>query len=159
MKLRSRILQASACVFRMDITADYEDQLHTFSMDCRMDSQGSVTFTVLKPDTIAGITGMLSGDGGGLTFEDTVLHFPMLADGRLSPVSAPWILMKTLRGGNMIAACEEEGGILLSIDDSYEEDPLRLDIRLNGAEIPETADILYDGRRILSVAVENFEIL
>ena len=109
MKLRSRILQASACVFRMDITADYEDQLHTFSMDCRMDSQGSVTFTVLKPDTIAGITGMLSGDGGGLTFEDTVLHFPMLADGRLSPVSAPWILMKTLRGGNMIAACEEEG--------------------------------------------------
>ena len=47
----------------------------------------------------------------------------------------------------------------MSIDDRYEEDPLRLDIWLNSENLPETADILYDGRRILSVSVMNFELL
>jgi len=66
--------------------------------------------------------------------------------------------MKTLRSGNLTSACEEDGSIRLSVDDSYEDDPLRLDIWLNPETHPDRADILYDGRRILSVALENFEI-
>lgn len=158
-RLRSRLQQAAVCSFEADIAADYGDEVHSFSLSCTADSKGEVTFAVTKPDTISGITGKLSSEGGMLTFTDTAVHFPLLAEEQLSPVSAPWILMRTLRGGNMVSACEEEGGILLSVDDSYEEDALRLDILLNGDGFPELADILYDGRKILSVSVENFEIL
>ena len=159
MELRSKLLQASECSFSAVITADYGDKIHTFSMDCKADSSGNLTFTVVKPETISGITGTLSGDGGNLTFDDTALHFELMAEDQLSPVSAPWILIKTLRNGYITSACTEEGKLILSIDDSYDSDPLRLDVRMNLENTPEFADILFDGRRILSVHVTNFQIL
>ncbi len=159
MKLRSKLLQASECTFDANITADYGDKILNFSMNCKTDSTGDVIFTVSAPDTISGIAGKLSGEGGELTFDDTALLFSLMADDQLSPISAPWILMKTLRSGYIASTCTDEGKIRLSIDDSYEEDALRLDIWLNPEKQPEHADILYDGRRILSVDVVNFEIL
>jgi len=159
LELRSRLLQASKCSFDAEIVADYGDKIHKFVMSCQADSQGDLIFTVLEPETISGITGKLTGEGGQLIFEDTALHFELLAEQQLSPISAPWILIKTLRSGYMTSACLEDGSIRLSIDDSYDEDPLRLDIWLDSEKEPERADILYDGKRILSVAVENFEIM
>ena len=149
MELRSSLLQASQCSFDANITADYGDKVHTFSMSCLTDSGGNVSFTVTEPDTISGITGTLSDNGGEITFDDIALHFELLAEDQLSPVSAPWILMKTLRGGYLASACREDGRIRLSVDDSYEENALRLDIWLNPENRPEHADILYAGRRIL----------
>lgn len=159
MELRSKLLQARETSFEVKITADYGDKIHTFSMDCKSDAKGDLTFTVLEPETISGITGKLTGEGGKLTFEDTALHFELLAEEQLSPVSAPWILIKTLRSGYLTSACTEDGCIRLSIDDSFESDPLRLDIWLNPENLPDHADILHDGRRILSVSVTDFEIL
>lgn len=159
MHLRSNLLQAQETSFKADITADYGDKIHIFSMECRSDVKGDLMFTVLEPESISGITGKLTGEGGILTFDDTALHFELLADEQLSPISAPWVLMKTLRSGYLTSACTEDGRIRLSIDDSYESDPLRLDIWLNPENLPAQADILYDGRRILSVVVADFEIL
>ena len=159
MELRSKLLQASGCSFDAVITADYGDKIHTFTMQCSGDAKGDLSFTVTEPETISGITGKLSGDGGNLTFGDTALHFDLLAEEQLSPVSAPWILLKTLRSGYITSVCTEEDGVRLSIDDSYEADSLRLDIWLDRQQLPVRAEIMYDGRRILSVAVANFQIL
>ena len=159
MELRSKLLQASACAFDAAITADYGDKIHTFSMNCRVDSGGDVLFCITEPDTISGISGELSGEGGKLTFEDAALHFELLAEEQLSPISAPWIFIKTLRSGYITSGCRENGTVRLSIDDSYETDPLGLDIWLNQQQEPERAEILYDGRRILTVDVVNFQIL
>ena len=46
----------------------------------------------------------------------------------------------------------------LSIDDSYEEDALHMDIWLNAENVPVRGEILYDDRRILSLDVKNFAI-
>ena len=159
MELRSQLLQASGCAFSANITADYGEKIHRFSMDCKADVNGNISFTVSEPKTISGISGELSGEGGKLTFDDTALHFELLADNELSPICAPWVLVKTLRSGYLSSACIEDGKICLSVDDSYEENPLRLDIVLDKNHLPEYADILYDGRKILSVTVANFEIL
>ena len=78
---------------------------------------------------------------------------------QLSPVSAPWVFLKTLRSGYLTAAGEDGELLRLTIDDSYEEDALRLDIWLDPNHQPNHADILYEGRRILSLQVENFQIL
>ena len=159
MELRSKLLQSDQCHFAANILADYGDKIHEFSMDCIADSNGNMTFTVLRPDSISGITGQLSKDGGKLTFDDVALHFGLMADEQISPISAPWILITTLQGGNIISACTEDGMIRLSIDDSYEEETMRLDIWLDEEKKPACADILYAGRRILSIDVANFEIL
>lgn len=157
MELRARLLRGG-CSFTAEITADYGEEVHTFTMDCVGDSQGSITFTVSEPESISGITGTINQEGGFLTFDETALEFPLLADDQVTPVSAPWILLKTLRGGYLTSAGEEGELLRLTIDDSYEEDALQLDIWLDTENHPVRADILYDGRRILSLAVSNFEI-
>lgn len=152
--LRSRILGAERCTFDAAITADYGDQTYTFAMGCQVDAHGDLSFTVTEPKSIAGITGRITNDGGSLTFDDTALAFALLADDQLSPVSAPWILMKTLRGG-YITACTDGR---VTINDTYAADAFTLDIYLDDAHNPIQADIYWKDRRILTIDVKNFTL-
>ena len=158
MALRAKLL-ASSVSFDAEITADYGGELHTFSLYCEGDSQGNLGFRVTAPETIADITGRIDGGEGKLTFRDTTLAFPLLAEDQLSPVSSPWIFYRTLRSGYLTAAGMEEELLRLTIDDSYEDDALTLDIWLDETDTPVRAEILYDGRRILTLTIENFQIL
>ena len=103
LQLREQLLHCEACTFQAEITADYGDQLHRFVVDCRGDREGNLQFTVLEPESISGITGEIHALGGRLTFSDTAIGFPMMADEMLSPVSAPWVLLKSLCSGYMHA--------------------------------------------------------
>lgn len=159
MAYRSALLKAEGCRFSAEVTADYGDILHSFSMDCRTDANGNLSFSVTAPETIAGITGAVSQEGGTLRFDDEALHFELMAQEQLSPVSAPWIFMKTLRSGYLTSASTEGELLRLTIDDSYEEDALRLDIWLKEEDMPVRAEILYDGKRILTMDVKDFVLL
>lgn len=159
MALRSELLAGSGCTFETEIIADYGDKTYRFGAECLANEQGGISFTVKEPDTIAGITGTVSAEGGKLTFDDEVLAFELLADGQVTPVSAPWLLIKTLRGG-YVTSCGMDGEFLrVSIDDSYEEDALHLEIWMDDLDVPQRAEIVWQGKRILSMTIENFEIL
>lgn len=156
--LRSQA-QQSPFTFDAKITADYGDELQTFTLQCAVATDGTVSFTVTQPSSISGITGNLRATGGELTFDDKALAFPMLADGEISPVSAPWIFVSTLRGG-YIRSCGADGERLrLTIDDSYQDDALQLDIWLDGQQLPVYTEILWQGRRFLSMEISNFTFL
>lgn len=158
MDLRAEILSASVS-FDARITADYGDEVQTFSVYCEGDSQGNLGFRVKEPASIADITGRIEAGEGKLTFRDTALAFPLLAEEQLSPVSAPWVFYTTLRGGYLTAAGMEDDLLRLTIDDSFEEDALTLDIWLDENNLPVRAEILFDGRRILTLEIENFTIV
>lgn len=152
-------LQSGGCGFDCRITADYGDKTYTFGMDCQADNSGNVAFTVTEPDSIAGITGTVSNQGGKLTFDQVALAFELLADDQVTPVSGPWILIRTLQGGYLTSCTGEDNLLHLSVNDSYEADALKLDIWLDGDDRPVRGEILYGGRRILSLEVSNFEYL
>lgn len=156
-RLRTKLLSAAGCSFDADITADYGDKLHTFSMQCRTDGS-NVHFTVTKPESISGIEGIIDGTDGKLTFDETVLFFPLLADEQVTPVSAPWILVNTLRSGYITSAGADGALNRLSINDSYQDDALNLDIWLNAEDVPVRSEILYRGHKILSLDVKNFRM-
>lgn len=158
MSLRSRLL-AGSINFDAVITADYGDELYTFSMNCQSDTQGNVSFTVTQPESISGITGTMDASGGKLRFDDKVLSFPLMADNQLSPVSAPWILMRTLRSGYLTSAGADGEYLRLAIDDSYDDDALHLDIWLDTSDHPVRAEVVWQGRRLLSIEVKNFAFL
>lgn len=159
MALRSKVLQAEKCTFSAKITGDYGDKVCVFAMDCVAEETGDVTFTVTAPETISGITGTLTGNGGSLTFEDTALHFGLLAEGLASPISAPWVLMQALRSGPIIAAGTEDDRLRLTLTDSYRDTALQLDVWCNGDALPVAVEIAQDDRTILSLVVDNFTIL
>lgn len=158
MEIREKLLSAQGCSFQAEVTADYGDTVSVFSMDCQGDSAGELTFEITGPESISGIRGRISESGGSIDFEDQALYFPLLTDDLLTPASAPWIFLKTLRGGYLRSACMEEDLLHITVDDRYAEDALTLDIWLDD-RIPVRADILWDGRRILAVKVENFALL
>ena len=53
----------------------------------------------------------------------------------------------------------KDGQLRLTIDDTYEDDALQLDIWLNEQDMPKHAEIVYDGRKILSLNVTEFRIM
>lgn len=157
--LRSRLTQKNGCLFDVVITADYGDTVYTFSMECEAEKSGDLKFTVTDPKTISGICGSVSGDGGKLVFDDTALAFDVLADGQITPVSAPWHMINALRGG-YISSCGKDGEYLrISVDDSYREEALHMDIWLDKSDFPLRGEILWQGRRILSMDVRNFRFV
>ena len=160
MAFRASLLSGMGCSFQAVVTADYQTEIYQFTLDCRSDEQGNLQFTVVKPNSISGISGVISGEGGKITFNDEqALAFEVIADGQVTPVSAPWLLVKTLRGGYVTSCGTEDDMMRVSIDDGYDEDALRLDVWFSDNDIPKNAEILWADRRILSLEVTNFEIL
>ena len=158
MELRAKLLGCTGCAFDAAVTADYGDEVHTFAMNCTGDNDGNLQFTVTAPETIAGITGKFEGQKGMLTFDDFALEFPRLTDEQITPVSGPWILMRTLLGGYLTACGPDGENTHVTIHDSYEDDALTLDIWLNPENVPIRGEILCDGRRIVTMDIENFTI-
>ena len=157
--LREEILSAKGCSFDTSIVADYGEKCYTFNMRCNSDTSGNVVFTVTSPASISNIAGTVSAEGGALTFDDQVLTFEMLADGQITPVSAPWLFMRALRSG-YIRSCEEKDDMIhMVVDDSYAEKALQVDVYMQKDRTPVRADILWEGKRIIALSVENFKMV
>ena len=152
--LRSRCLAGNVS-FEAEIRADYITNIEAFSLDCAFDEAGEMTFTVTAPDDIEGIRGTVTGTEGTVVFDDMVLGYPLLAEGRLSPLAAPWVLVKALREGCILAVGQEEELLHLTIDDSYADNALTLDIWLEDGQVEE-AEIAWEGRRCVTMTVEDF---
>lgn len=159
MNLRAKLLGSEGCTFTAHISADYGDALHEFTLSCQGDNNGDLKFTVNAPETISGITGVFEGSEGFLTFDDVALAFPLLTDDQITPVSGPWIFLKTILGGYLTACTVEEDLLHITINDSYEEDALQMDIWLSAEDMPVHGEIYYEGRRIVTMEIENFQIL
>ena len=156
--LRNKVLDSNGCSFRAVVTADYGEKVYKFSMDCTTDKEGNLTFLVKDPATIAGISGKISQKGGAVTFDDKVLAFQTIADGQVTPVTAPWLLIKTLRSGYIKGCTQEKSNFLISIDDSYAENDLRLNITVE-EDLPTFGEIFWKGRRVMTVLIDNFVFL
>ena len=159
MDLRELVISSNGISFESVITADYEDVIYTFQLDCMENTAGNLSFVVTDPVSISGITGMISDDQPSLTFDDQVLAFPPLADGQLSPVIAPYLFLKSLRSG-YLSGCGKEGeGYCIYIYDSFQNNQLHLQVFTDADCIPLRAEITYRNLRILTVDICNFTFL
>lgn len=156
---RQSLLAAKGCSFRAVIQADYGENVYHFTVDCQVGETGDLTFRVVEPESIAGIAGVFRAEGGSLTFDDAVLAFPTLADGEVTPVSAPWLLYRTLLSGAIATVGREQDLLRATIYENYGSNPLQLDVWFQEDRLPCQAQILWQGRRVLEIAVENFRIL
>ena len=158
MTLRQRLLTGEGCTFDVNIIADYGDRNYSFSMHCRMEKDGNIRFEVTAPESISGITGILGEVAGGLTFDDQVLAFEMLAGGLITPVSAPWHMMEALKGGYLQGVCENEEGVLVQINDSYRGENIMSEIQLDDGK-PVLCQLFWSERRFMTLSVSNFSFL
>lgn len=152
-------LQTNRCSFDVDVVADYLEEVQCFSLHCTADSQGKMEFSVTEPESIREIGGTLSGEHGELTYEDKILAFSMLADGMLSPVAAPWLVIRSIQSGYIVSCGDKNESLCITIDDIYEQEEFRLEVSISEEDIPIYAEIYWEGHRILSMIIDNFKIL
>ena len=156
--LRERMRQCNEISFEADITADYGTEYYTFKVACTSDSSGDISFTVIEPDTIAGIQGEINKLEGYLTFDNHVLAFKEMADDRITPVTAPWFFLTALCGGYITSCGKTNDGYLAMIRDTYEDDALLLEIVFIDEE-PISAEIFWNQTRVISMKIQNFNAL
>ena len=159
MAFRDRLLDASGCEFSANITADYGTEVDIFRMAVRADADGNVAVEVTEPGPISGITGTVTRSGGALTFDDTILGFPMLAEGRLAPAASPWVFLKALRSGYISSVGREADQWRLTVLDSYEEDALVLDVWFDKDWQPLHSEFLFKGEKILTLEIDDLRFV
>lgn len=159
MLLRTKLLQSNGCDFKAIITADYFDKLQVFKLHCRCDAGGNLKFEVLEPSTISGVTGEVNAQNGKLTFDENALLFPLMAENRISPVSAPWIVLEAFRSGYIRGCTETDDTLTTHIDDTLAQNTLQVILLSNLEEKLISAEIFYHERRILTVQIEDFAFL
>ena len=147
MCVRQELNNSNGCMFDAVVTADYGDSVYTFTLQCMADSEGNVEFSVIDPVSISGVSGQIANDKGSIVFDDKVLAFSMLADGYITPVSAPWLFLKALRGGYIHGCSNEEGLTRVILHDTYREEPLQVDIWIDETTVPIRADFLWKDSR------------
>ncbi len=155
---RAKVLSAGGCSFLAEVTADYGEEVYTFSLSCDTDGDGNLSFTVTAPDSISGITGTVSGDTGNLTFDDKVLAFDPMAEGQISPAAAAHTAAQSWRTGYIATCGRENGQLVLSVETSFQEEPLAVDTWIDEEKgVPLFSEICYNGRKLLSVAFTDFK--
>lgn len=159
LQFRQEMMKANGCKFQANIKADYGEDIYEFAMQCQTGEDQVMAFEICEPETIKGICGTFGTAGGKLVFEDAALAFPTLADGLITPVSAPWIFVQTLLGGYIDTVGEEEDQLRATVFENYEENALQLDIWFDSENRPVYYEILWQNRSVLSVSVESFEFL
>lgn len=158
MSLREKLNQGKYCEFRCEVTSDFGTSIYSFVLDCAIDSSGKLVFSIAEPASIAGIGGYIAADSGRLTFDEHVLAFPLLAQGEVSPVCAPWLFYKALSGGYIRCCGEDDRGVRVTIDDSFAQENIQVDIWLDKQQMPKYAEIFWQGRKTLTLEIESFRI-
>ena len=74
------------------------------------------TLTLSAPDTVAGITARVTGQGGQLEYDGLSVETGPLDPEGLSPVSAVPALLEGARSGYIVSCALEEDGTLLRMD-------------------------------------------
>lgn len=154
-EFREQLLHSNEVTFESEITADYGQDLYTFQADCAVDESGTLSFEVIKPDTISGVQGNISTEDSYFAIDDQVLVFKPIADERLSPVSAPWVFITALKGGYITSCGKTDTGYLAVIRDTYEENPLILEVRFI-EDLPVSAEVFWNQARIITMKITNF---
>ena len=113
---------------------------------------------MLSPDDLrvfagTGVRAVFRGNGHGrvLAFRSDIDALPVTEETGCAYASQ--------HPGYMHACGKTEQGIRMTVFDSYDEDALQLDIWTDQQCVPNFAEILWKGKRILSLKIDNFLIL
>ena len=155
---RQMLEQSRGCAFDADITAQYPDRVYRFTLQCVSDGEG-FRFQVKEPESIRGIAGSIEEKGGNLIFDDCLLAFPLLADGELSPVTAPWLFLQSLKRGLVRLASKTEDGVCISFEDVFRGETVLSEVSLTMDGTPLSCELFWNGERILLLQFTDFRYL
>lgn len=153
---RTSLMAANGCTFTADVTANYEDRIYQFTLACDY-LEGETNLEVLAPETIAGIKAHVKNGETRLEFEDVLLEFGKLANGYVSPVAVPWLLVQCWIGEYIAYAGSDGDQHRVTYLRGYNDEELAVDTWLQNG-VPAYAEVAYDNVKCLSVIISDFQM-
>lgn len=107
LRVRTEYLAMTSCAATVDMTADYGQRVYEYTLSLSWEKDGETVLTVIKPESIAGITARIRNDTGYLEYDGASMETGALTAQGLTPVEAvPMVLEQILSG--YIAECDLE---------------------------------------------------
>ena len=155
---RAALLQSGGCQFQAAVTADYGEQIFEFTLDCAYTPENGAKMTVVTPESIAGITAVVTPGGASIEYDGASFALGKLAGGHLAPMALPELLGRCWCSEYILAAGTSQDGWRLTCVSGYDSDELRVDTWLDDAGQPEYCEISYDGQMLLRAELTAFQL-
>lgn len=150
-----RRIRTESAGFTARVSADYIDTREVFTVACRWDPEGKLTFSVEDPAELAGIRGEISAPEEKVVFSEEILALPLLAGGKLPPAGGPYVLMKTLCTGKPVSAVREGNTEHMTFRESCGGEVLETEFYLRDG-VPAAGEISWRGQRQLTLEISGF---
>ncbi|MBP3633111.1 MAG: hypothetical protein J6J43_00870 [Oscillospiraceae bacterium] len=154
--LRTKLMQAQTCGFTAQIRSDHGEKVYEFTADVRYSPEETVV-EITSPEELQGIRAKVTEDGAKLEYDGVELTFGTLANGKVSPMSAPWLLVQCWIGEYISHAGADGELERVTYLRGYDDEEIMLDTWLNVDGIPAYAEVAYDGVRCLSIQIRDFQ--
>jgi hypothetical protein len=155
---RSDVNGAAQCRFRSDVTLDYGNYTYSFGCECQINNE-NMDLTVVQPEVISGISARIASSSGELTFDDKYLAFESIASGNITPIITPWLFMRAIQSGYISTCGKSSDGYFAMFNDTYQGFDFSVKIYFIDERMPTRADIIWNGKRIASMSVNDFVIM
>lgn len=153
---RAALLQAGACSYVGQICAQVGEEVYPFTLRCGCTAE-QAEVCVLEPESIADITATVSVDNGTITYADMCIAFGEMADGTVTPLSAPAVLYACWTGEAITAAGMDGDAIRITYEKGYDSQCLTVDTWLNSENhLPFYAEICYNQACIIQMNLTDF---
>lgn len=156
--LRSSLLSRQTYSFSLDVTADFDETVFCFSVDCLAKPDG-VQMTLTAPETISGIKAYCADDGPGVLFDDTRVSLGELAEGNLTPLEAPYLLRKAMEKEYIQCTGPDADRLRITYLLGYGDREITLDVWLDeNTNVPVYAEFTYEGRSVVRADITSFQV-
>ena len=152
---RTQLMQAGKCSFTADMKVDYGSRIYEFSVITSY-TPDETKLTIQSPEEISGICATVTKNGTKLQFQETELEFGKLANGNISPVSAPWLLVQCWIGEYIASSGADADMERVTYLRGYAENEVTVDTWFSEKSVPVYAEFIYDGFRCLCVDIRDF---
>jgi len=156
LNFRTTVMKHGGCIYEADITADFGDHAYVFTLACDYTPGQQANFTVLQPQSIAGIGGTVSALGDRIVFDGVDLDFGQLANGYVVPLEMPWLLGQCWTEEYIASVGKDGEYTLITYLHGYDDGEVTVETWLDKNGIPVQSDVTYDGRRCVTVCIRDF---
>lgn len=155
-RFRTALTENGGCTYEMQLRADYGDHIRDFTLDCTYDGTGA-SFTVLQPETAAGITASVSPDGAKVSYDSTVLAVESFESRKISPMAAPYLLGKAWAGGYISATGMDGDQETVSYTLGYGNETLEITTAFSQG-VPVRAEISDGSNNLITCEISNLTL-
>lgn len=155
LRFRASLTQAGGCSFVGRITADFGDSVEVFTVSCRASAEGTTELTLLEPETLEGVTAVVSQDGGTVTYDGLMVEFGLLAQGNLIPAAAPAVVAGCWSSAYISCAASDADSYRVTYERDYEEKRLTVDTFFKNG-LPYYAEVCYNQTCVLQMEISDY---